>query len=162
MKDFYEALASSERNAAIPKEDDFFGMLIGSWYIDYMDTATGAVRKGEWHFSRVLEGMAVQDVIVLPMAIPEESCALRRESRKTGLFFPVSKTSTESGCLLRLQKITSTGRILWYSRTGSGRSIMIYMQKGWNECCTQQRKKLPDNEVSGCLRDCEPVCLRTG
>ena len=26
MKDFYEALASSERNAAIPKEDDFFGM----------------------------------------------------------------------------------------------------------------------------------------
>ena len=31
MKDFYEALASSERNAAIPKEDDFFGMLIGSW-----------------------------------------------------------------------------------------------------------------------------------
>ena len=53
MKDFYEALASSERNAAIPKEDDFFGMLIGSWYIDYMDTATGAVRKGEWHFSRV-------------------------------------------------------------------------------------------------------------
>ena len=47
MKDFYEALASSERNAAIPKEDDFFGMLIGSWYIDYMDTATGAVRKGE-------------------------------------------------------------------------------------------------------------------
>ncbi|MED9803455.1 MAG: hypothetical protein U0K30_08455, partial [[Clostridium] innocuum] len=66
MKDFYEALASSERNAAIPKEDDFFGMLIGSWYIDYMDNATGAVRKGEWHFSRVLEGMAVQDVIVLP------------------------------------------------------------------------------------------------
>ena len=66
MKDFYEALASSERNAAIPKEDDFFGMLIGSWYIDYVDNATGAVRKGEWHFSRVLEGMAVQDVIVLP------------------------------------------------------------------------------------------------
>ena len=66
MKDFYEALASSERNAAISKEDDFFGMLIGSWYIDYMDNATGAVRKGEWHFSRVLEGMAVQDVIVLP------------------------------------------------------------------------------------------------
>ena len=45
MKDFYEALASSERNAAIPKEDDFFGMLIGSWYIDYVDNATGAVRK---------------------------------------------------------------------------------------------------------------------
>ena len=50
MKDFYEALASSERNAAIPKEDDFFGMLIGSWYIDYMDTATGAVRKGGMAF----------------------------------------------------------------------------------------------------------------
>lgn len=66
MKDSYGAPASSEKNAAIPKGDDFFGMLIGGWYTDYMDTATGVMRKGERHFFRVLEGTVVQDVIVLP------------------------------------------------------------------------------------------------
>ena len=50
MKDFYEALASSERNAAIPKEDDFFGMLIGSWYIDYMDKQQAQCEKGNGIF----------------------------------------------------------------------------------------------------------------
>ena len=66
MKDFCEALRSGKRSAVIPEEDDYFGKLIGSWRIAYKDNATGTVRKGEWHFSRVLEGMAVQDVIVLP------------------------------------------------------------------------------------------------
>lgn len=50
MKDFYEALASSERNAAIPKEDDFFGMLIGSWYIDSWTMQQAQCEKGNGIF----------------------------------------------------------------------------------------------------------------
>lgn len=66
MEHFFEALASSERHQALPEEYDYFGKLIGSWNIDYVDSRDSRVLKGEWHFSRVLEGIAVQDVIVLP------------------------------------------------------------------------------------------------
>ena len=66
MKKFLEALTSDEKNSALPEEFDYFGKLIGSWKIDYVDTSNSSVIKGEWHFSRVLEGMAIQDVIVLP------------------------------------------------------------------------------------------------
>lgn len=66
MEHFFEALASGERHQALPEEYDYFGKLIGSWNIDYVDSRDSRVLKGEWHFSRVLEGMAVQDVIVLP------------------------------------------------------------------------------------------------
>ena len=66
MDHFFEALASGERHQALPEEYDYFGKLIGSWNIDYVDSRDSRVLKGEWHFSRVLEGMAVQDVIVLP------------------------------------------------------------------------------------------------
>lgn len=66
MDRFFEALVSEEKHKALPQEYDYFGKLIGSWKIDYVDNHNARVIKGEWHFSRVLEGMAVQDVIVLP------------------------------------------------------------------------------------------------
>lgn len=66
MKDFLEALTSEQKHKAIPEAFDYFGKLIGSWNIDYVDNSNSRVLKGEWHFSRVLEGMAIQDVIVLP------------------------------------------------------------------------------------------------
>lgn len=66
MQHFMEALTSEEKNNALPEEFDYFGKLIGSWQIDYIDNSNSHVMKGEWHFSRVLEGLAIQDVIVLP------------------------------------------------------------------------------------------------
>ena len=66
MNHFFEALISEGKNKALPEEFDYFGKLIGSWKIDYVDNSNSRVIKGEWHFSWVLEGMAIQDVIVLP------------------------------------------------------------------------------------------------
>lgn len=66
MNGFFEALASENKNTALPEEDNFFGKLVGSWEIDYVDNNNASVIKGQWHFSWVLEGMAIQDVIVLP------------------------------------------------------------------------------------------------
>ena len=63
---FYNALTSAAKNEALPEEFNYFGKLIGSWKIDYKDTSTSRVLKGEWHFSWILEGMAIQDVIILP------------------------------------------------------------------------------------------------
>lgn len=66
MKHFFEALASEGKHKTLPEEFDYFGKLIGSWKIDYVDNSNSSVIKGEWHFSWILEGMAIQDVIVLP------------------------------------------------------------------------------------------------
>ncbi|WP_418453954.1 hypothetical protein [Allofournierella sp.] len=66
MQDFINALTSERKHAALPEEFDYFGKLIGSWRINYLERDSCRAIKGEWHFSRVLEGMAVQDVIILP------------------------------------------------------------------------------------------------
>lgn len=66
MKDFIEALTSERKNAALPDEFNYFGKLIGSWAINYTEDKNSLAIKGEWHFSWVLEGMAIQDVIILP------------------------------------------------------------------------------------------------
>ena len=66
MKDFFEALTSERKNTALPDEFNYFGKLIGSWAINYIEGNNSLAIKGEWHFSWVLEGMAIQDVIILP------------------------------------------------------------------------------------------------
>ncbi len=66
MNCFFETLACGGKNTAIPEEANFYGKLIGNWKVRYIDNETRREVEGEWHFSWVLEGMAVQDVIVLP------------------------------------------------------------------------------------------------
>ena len=66
MQDFFKALISERKNISLPEEFDYFGKLVGSWQINYVDNVDSHVIKGEWHFSWVLEGMAIQDVIILP------------------------------------------------------------------------------------------------
>lgn len=66
MRHFCQALTSEVKNDALPEEYNYFGKLTGSWKIDYIDASTSRGIKGEWHFSWILDGMAMQDVIVLP------------------------------------------------------------------------------------------------
>lgn len=66
MQNFLKMLASESKNVELPEEFNYFGQLIGSWGIDYIDNSNAQSIKGEWHFSWILDGMAVQDVIILP------------------------------------------------------------------------------------------------
>lgn len=66
MRNFIEALTSESKNPALPETLNYFGKLIGSWQIDYVECDNSRAIKGEWHFAWALEGMAVQDVIILP------------------------------------------------------------------------------------------------
>ena len=66
MQDFFEALTSESKNTALPDEFNYFGKLIGSWAINYIEDNNSLAIKGEWHFSWILERMAIQDVIILP------------------------------------------------------------------------------------------------
>lgn len=66
MQNFLQILTSESKNVELPEEFNYFGKLIGSWDIDYIDNSNSRVMKGEWHFSWILDGMAIQDVIILP------------------------------------------------------------------------------------------------
>lgn len=66
MQDFLKTLTSESKNVKLPEEFNYFRKLIGSWKIDYIDNSNAHSIKGEWHFSWILEGMAIQDVIILP------------------------------------------------------------------------------------------------
>ena len=66
MKYFIETLTSNSKSVELPEEFNYFEKLIGSWAIDYIESNNSLSIKGEWHFSWVLEGMAIQDVIILP------------------------------------------------------------------------------------------------
>lgn len=73
MRDFVSALVSGQKSNLIPEEYDYWGKLIGSWDIDYvegMGTSKEKHVRGEWHFSRVLEGLGIQDIFICP--VPEE------------------------------------------------------------------------------------------
>lgn len=66
MQNLMEALVSQKKSDLLPEECNFFKDLIGSWKIDYIDYNDACKIKGEWHFAWILEGMAIQDVIILP------------------------------------------------------------------------------------------------
>ena len=69
MNEFINALCSNTINERISEEYDFFGSLIGGWDIvwnDHLEDAEPRRVKGEWIFSRVLDGTAVQDIFIVP------------------------------------------------------------------------------------------------
>jgi len=68
-----KTLLASSRSVEIPEEDDVYGWLVGSWEYDVLryaglDTVSLGL-KGEIHFSRALEGRAVQDVWIMPRIV---------------------------------------------------------------------------------------------
>lgn len=69
FSEFTEALLSAEKSPMIPDEYDIFGKFCGSWKFkgDFM-TGSGEIQtsEGEWLFSRILNGTAIQDVFIWP------------------------------------------------------------------------------------------------
>lgn len=107
MKSFTEALWSNNRSERIPEIYDYFGGLIGEWDIewnDHLDDTLPRRVKGEWIFSRVLEGTAVQDLFIVP-------------SRTERLKNP--QDDAEYGTTLRIYNPKTTMWDIFYGCTGS-------------------------------------------
>ena len=69
MREFTDALISKSKSNSIPDTCNFFEPLIGEWDFEWIDNhGTEKERhiKGEWIFSWVLGGTAVQDVFICP------------------------------------------------------------------------------------------------
>lgn len=102
MEQFYQALVSRAKNEALPEEFNFFGKLIGSWNIDYIDNSNSRVMKvngifhgflREWRYRMLLscpvlnaeQRFAFTTLAhtpgMWPIATQEKSCGLKQGSR---------------------------------------------------------------------------------
>src|SRR5262245_4980263 len=62
-------IISEGHSAELGSVPDLYSWLIGTWdatIIDYGENGSKREQHGEWHFGWVLEGRAVQDVLVVP------------------------------------------------------------------------------------------------
>jgi hypothetical protein len=68
--DFFSVLAATGPSPEIPDSDDAYGWLVGDWQLDILiywaKNVTERKIKGEVHAAWVLEGLAVQDVWIMP------------------------------------------------------------------------------------------------
>ena len=106
MKQFYEALVSDSPNKIIPFECDWFGSLIGEWdfkWISGRGTDSERQAVGEWIFSRVLDGTAIQDIFIVP-------------SRKENAIDP--QPDAEYGTTLRFYNPIDRSWDIFYGATG--------------------------------------------
>lgn len=62
-------LYAKSLHSSIPEDKDTFGKFIGKWSLDLTITnfdGTKTRHKGEWHFHRILQGRAIQDIWIIP------------------------------------------------------------------------------------------------
>lgn len=133
VADFCEVLPSQVLSPDLNQNADIYGWLIGSWDIDATDYDLGATprkSKGEWHFSRVLEGRAIQDVFIVPVR---------------GLREGVGKDRNRFGTTLRFYDPSiDAWRITWFNPIRAVKNELIARRKG-NEIV--QEGKLEDGTL---------------
>ncbi len=64
-----EALHARQPNQALASKLHLYGQFVGSWHLEIdFHPLIGSTRRaeGEWHFSWVLDGQAIQDVWIFP------------------------------------------------------------------------------------------------
>jgi hypothetical protein len=75
-KAFAAALISNHPSTDLEVDANLYSDLIGSWKVtvlDYTDDDKKVASTGEWHFSWVLEGRAIQDIWIAPERTQRES-----------------------------------------------------------------------------------------
>lgn len=68
-EEFASALHSEKISKEIPDTDDLYGWLVGTWDMEVYDYLPGGEKiksEGEWLFTRVMEGRAIQDLFIVP------------------------------------------------------------------------------------------------
>ena len=95
--EFGKALISEAKNPMLPEEMDWFGSLIGEWdtiWRENIGTQNERTMKGEWIFSRVLNGFGIQDLFIVPSR--EERVKLNMPNAEYGttirMYNPIDKT----------------------------------------------------------------------
>lgn len=167
MNEFVTALISEDKNYRIPEEKDYFGQLIGEWdfiWSDRIGMKEERTVKGEWIFSRVLDGTGIQDLFICPsreerLRINEPDAeygtTVRTYNPATGnwdVYYCCYGESTRLEAVKEEDKIVLTekehGRMKWIfseieANSFHWQNIMMSDKGAWEvrcDCCAVRRK----------------------
>jgi hypothetical protein len=116
-----QVLGSSARSNELTDQEDIYGWLIGGWeatVYDYAEDGTTHESSGEWHFGRVLEGRAIQDVWIAP---PRS----KRNAKN------MSKQYNRYGTSLRVyDREIGAWRVTWFNPVTGVRNDLVGRRQG--------------------------------
>ena len=145
---FSLALVASNPSSELGDAASIYAWLIGSWdvrTVDYQSDGKRHESTGEWHFSWVLEGRAVQDVWISPP----------RTQRNAAL----SKTGNRYGTSLRVydSKI-SAWRVTWLNPVSGAHDELVGKRKGSD--IVQEGRDADGNQMRWVFTDIKPDSFR--
>ena len=146
---FLQALGSPARSNELTDQEDIYGWLIGGWEAtayDYSEDGTAHESSGEWHFGRVLEGRAIQDVWIAP---PRS-----RRSDKT-----LSKQYNRYGTSVRVyDREIGLWRVTWFNPVTGVRNDLVGRRQG--DDIVQEGLAADGHKIRWCFKDITPTSFR--
>jgi hypothetical protein len=119
-ENFATSLISDKASDEI-KENNIYDWIIGSWNveaIDYLENNKILKSQGEWHFSYVLEGRAIQDVWIAPKrSLRTEN--LKQPRNRYGSTIRYFDKETKKWCINWFNPISSTNSKLYGWQEGN-------------------------------------------
>jgi hypothetical protein len=121
---FAAALISAAPSPDLSEAAEAFGWLVGGWAAEVEDfDRDGRVRRGtgEWWFSWVLEGRAIQDVWIVPP----------RKDRGPGPLNPAGSADNRYGTSIRwLDRSSEQWRVVWVNPVSGALNLLAGRRKG--------------------------------
>jgi len=144
-----QALGSSARSNELTDQEDIYGWLIGGWeatVYDYAEDGTAHESSGEWHFGRVLEGRAIQDVWIAP---PRS-----QRNDKT-----LSKRYNRYGTSLRIyDREIGAWRVAWFNPVTGVRNDLVGRRQGAD--IVQEGVTADGHKIRWSFKDITPTSFR--
>jgi hypothetical protein len=116
-----QVLESPARSDELTDQEDIYGWLIGGWeaaVYDYAADGTARESSGEWHFGRVLEGRAIQDVWIVPPRSQRNSKTLSKQNNRYGTSLRV------------YDREIGAWRVTWFNPVTGARNDLVGRRQG--------------------------------
>jgi hypothetical protein len=144
-----QVLGSPSRSGELTDQEDIYGWLIGGWeasVYDYAEDGTAHVSSGEWHFGRVLEGRAIQDVWIAPPR------SLRNGET-------LSKQYNRYGASVRVyDREIGAWRVNWFNPVSGARNDLVGRRQGAD--IVQEGVNADGRKIRWSFKDITPTSFR--
>lgn len=142
-------LASASKSNELTDQEDIYGWLIGGWeatVYDYAADGTAHESSGEWHFGRVLEGRAIQDVWIAPPRSQRISKTLSKQYNRYGTSMRV------------YDREIGAWRVTWFNPVSGARNDLIGRRQGAD--IVQEGTNASGRKIRWSFKDVTPTSFR--